>query len=118
MEFRDGDLVSGAASRKLVALNLVLVVVKERQMNNPELTMRESKVLQAIMVAGRPVAIDDMARELFARERPLNKARSRVRNALRRLVADGIVERVERGRYAPVAPVELEAPSVDAKDAA
>jgi hypothetical protein len=71
-----------------------------------ELTLRETKIWEALCVAGRPMTINELAADLFARERPLAKRQSRVRNGVRVLVEIGIVARLG-GAYEAIQVTEI-----------
>jgi hypothetical protein len=59
----------------------------------------ESKVLKALS-GGATKSIRQLARACFPGVRPITKADSRVRNALRRPRATGVVKQVGPGTYA------------------
>jgi hypothetical protein len=80
-------------------------------MGKKQLSFNEERVLDVLkgktfikgkkFEAQRKYSLDDIARRGFRHVRPLERANSWVRNALRGLVAAKLVRKVGRGTYAP-----------------
>lgn len=83
-------------------------------MNAYGLNVKEQQVFAYITISPKPVTLTEIAATVFPELSPV-KANSWVRNNIRRLRdVLGLIRKVDRGTYAPlaVAPVAIEAPSV------